>query len=393
MTLRAGHFTVQAQERVVFGEPAETVVPAEARRCGCARVFVLSTASLARLDHGPLQRAVRGLDGLHVGTFAAIRAHSPREDVIAAANAAREARADLLVAVGGGSVIDAAKVVQLCLWHGVATPDSMGPYRNGAPPDIARDIEAPGGAIRMIAVSTTLSASEFTCRAAVTDLATHTKQAFEHRLFAPRAVVLDPSATLDTPLWLLLSTGMRAVDHAVESYCSPLANPATEPLSLQGLSLLARALPRIHSAPQDLEARLEAQFGMWQAIAAAAAGVTTGASHGIGYVLGGTYGVPHGHTSCAVLPSVLRWNSVANAERQRALSHAMGEPQRPAADLVRDLVRKLDQPASLREVGVLRDQLDDIAQRALMYPQMRSNPRPIRSAADVREILDLAYSP
>src|SRR5262249_17084905 len=161
------------------------------------------------------------------------------------AAAARAARADLLVAVGGGSVIDATKATQMCLWLGLETPEAMEPYRSGAPGELARRIERPADAIRMIAVSTTLSASEFTASAGITDARTAAKQSFTHRLLVPREVVLDPAATLDTPAWLLFATGIRSVDHAVESYCSPLANPATEAQSLQGLRLLHRALPPI----------------------------------------------------------------------------------------------------------------------------------------------------
>lgn len=386
-----GSFLIQAQERVVFGQPAGSAVVAEAERYHAKRVFVTSTRSLNSLTDGPLQRIVKALGDWHVGTFAAIRAHSPREDVIAAAKAAREARADLLVAVGGGSVIDATKAMQLCLWLGLDRPESMEPYRGGAPANVARKVDVPSNPVRMIAVSTTLSASDFTSNAGVTDTKTSSKQSFNHRLFVPRSVVLDPAATLDTPDWLLYCTGIRAVDHAVETYCSPLANPATEALSLQGLRLLARALPAIQANPRDLRPRLEAQFGMWQAIAASAAGVPTGASHGIGYVLGATYGVAHGHTSCVMLPSVLRWNATVNRERQRALADAMGAPQRDAADLVAELVAKLGQPGSLQAVGIKREQLDAIAERALTYAPVRMNPRPIKTSAEVKEILELAW--
>jgi maleylacetate reductase len=389
--LPAGVYVVPAQDRVVFGRPADAAVVAEADRHRAQRIFVVSTRSLARLAAGPLQRIVAALGPRCAGTFAEVRAHSPREDVIAVAAAARAARADLLIAVGGGSVIDATKAALICLWLRLDSPEAMEPYRSGAPGDIARRIEPPPDPIRMIAVSTTLSASEFTASAGVTDARTAAKQSFTHRLLVPREAVLDPAATLDTPEWLLFATGIRAVDHAVESYCSALANPATEALSLQGLRLLHRALPRIKADPGDLHARLEAQFGMWQSIAAAAAGAGSGASHGIGYVLGASYGVPHGHTSCVMLPAVLTWNAAVNAERQRALSEAMAAPDRPAPALIAELVATLDQPGSLRAVGIARDDLDAIAERALTYPQLRLNPRPVTTAAQVREILELAW--
>lgn len=388
---RAGTFNVTAHERIVFGTPAGEAVVAEAERVGARRVFVTSTRSLAQKENGPLQRIEQALGARHVGTYATIRSHSPREDVVAGAAQARAAKADLLVAVGGGSVIDATKAMQLCLWVGIDSPEAMEPYCSGFDRTKTPKLLLPADAIRMVAVSTTLSASEFTENAGITQSATNTKQSFRHRLFAPRLVVLDPAATLDTPDWLLFCTGVRSVDHAVENYCNPRASLATEALSLQGLKLLARALPAIKKNPRDLGPRLEAQFGMWQAIAPSASGVPTGASHGIGYALGATFGVAHGHTSCVMLHAVLKWNAAVNGERQTALAEAMGAPGRPASDLIRELVAGLDQPVTLRGVGIKRENLDELARRALNYEPVKLNPRPIKTAADVMEILELAW--
>ena len=389
--LVAGSFSVTAHDRIVFGTPAGEAVVAEAERVGARRVFVTSTRSLAQKEDGPLQRMQKALGARHVGTYSTISSHSPREDVVAGAKAAREAKADLLVAVGGGSVIDATKGMQLCLWMGLDSPEAMEPYCLGFERNKYKDMVLPADPIRMISVSTTLSASEFTENAGITQSATNTKQSFRHRLFAPRTVVLDPAATLDTPDWLLFCTGIRSVDHACENYCNAKANLATEALSLQGLKLLYRALPAIKRNPQDLAARLEAQIGMWQAIAPSAAGVPTGASHGIGYALGATFGVPHGHTSCVMLHAVLKWNAAVNGERQKALSEAMGAPGRPAGDLVRELVSGLDQPTTLRAVGIKRENLDEIARRALSYHPVQVNPRPIKTTDDVKEILEIAW--
>jgi maleylacetate reductase len=389
--LAAGSFTIQAQERVVFGSPAEEAVLGEAERYGAKRIFLTSTRSLAQKPDGPLQRLEKALGPRHVGTHSAIRSHSPREDVVAGANAARAAKADLMVAVGGGSVIDATKGMLLCLWMGLDTAEAMEPYCSGFERTKSAALELPADPIRLLSVSTTLSASEFTENAGITQSRTNTKQSFRHRLFAPRSVILDPAATLDTPDWLLFCTGIRSVDHAAENYCNERASLATEALSLQGLRLLHRALPAIKRAPRDLAPRLEAQIGMWQAIAPSASGVPTGASHGIGYALGATFGVAHGHTSCVMLPAVLKWNAAVNGERQQALSEAMGAPSRAASDLIRELIAGLDQPTTLRQVGIKRENIDELARRALEYHPVKVNPRPIRTVGDVKEILELAW--
>lgn len=385
-----GVFQVQAQEQIVFGKPAEVAVLELARQRGAKRVFLTSGRTLGGLSNGPLQRIAASLGELHCGTFAAITAHSPREDVIAGAQAARAVGADLLVAVGGGSVIDATKAMLGAIWMNMDSPAAMEPYRTGVPADQARRIEAPAAPLRLIAVSTTLSASEFTPIAGVTDAATHTKQSFTHRLFAPVAVVLDPRATLDTPLDLLFNTGIRAVDHAAESFCSPFANPATEALALQGLKLLYRGLPAMQADPADLNARMTAQFGMWQAIAGFAGGARMGASHGIGYALGATFGIAHGHTSCIMLPAVLQYNAAQNAARQRELSMAMGQPDLPAHRLIGDLIRGLKQPSRLADVKIGAEHFEEIARRALVYPNLRDNPTPLTTTDQVVEVLRLA---
>lgn len=389
--MQSGIFKIQAQERIVFGTPAPAAVVAEAEHYGAIRVFVTSTKSLAALSDGPLQQIERALGSHHVGTFSAIASHSPREDVVAAAEAARTADADLLVAVGGGSVVDATKVVQLCLWKDIDTPDGMAPFAAGFERIQASRFDVPGDPVRMIAVPTTLSAADFTSRAGITNTETRTKMAFNHRMLAPRSVVLDPAATVDTPDWLLFSTGIRAVDHAVESYMCPIANPATESLSLKGLGLLASGLSGIKAAPDDMDARMAAQFGMWHAIWPSTSGVYHGASHGIGYALGAGFGVPHGHTSCVMLPAVMQWNAETMPDRYQALADAMGKPDTPAWRGVRELIRGLDMPCTLRDVGITRDNLDELATRALDYQPVLLNPRPVKTAADVMEILEIAY--
>ena len=389
--MKSGIFNFQAQERVVFGTPAPQAVVKEAEHYGAQRVFVTSTRSLTALDDGPLQKVEAALGRRYAGTFSAIASHSPREDVIAAANAARDAGADMLVAVGGGSVVDATKVVQLCLGHKLMTPDALEPFAAGFERNKPASFEVPREPIRMIAVPTTLSAADFTARAGITNTQTRTKMAFNHRMLVPRSVVLDPEVTLETPEWLLFSTGVRALDHAVESYMCPLANPASESLSLKGLALLVQGLSGIKADANDLDARMTAQFGMWHAIWPSTSGIYHGASHGIGYALGAGFGVPHGHTSCVMLPAVMQWNAETLSERYQALASAIGKPDTPAWQSVRALIRDLGMPCTLRDVGIERDDLEMVASRALDYQPVVLNPRPIATPSDVMEILDLAY--
>lgn len=379
-------------ERVVYGKPAGAAVLAEAERLGAKRVFVTTSKSVAQ--SALVADVVKALGERHVGTYAGITAHSPRPCVIEGAKLAAEAAADLIVAVGGGSVIDATKVMLIALWQNATTIEGLDAYRAGRPKDgaapPAEAIRPSPDAVRMIAVPTTLSAAEFNAFAGVTDLRYGIKESFGHRLIVPRVIVLDPAATLATPMDLMLSTGIKAVDHAVERLCSQQAHPFAIGTASEALKLLAKALPAHKERPDDLETRLDLQFGMWLSIGAGTSGVGVGASHGIGHVLGAACHVPHGHTSCVMLPSVLRWNLPANADRQKRVSEAFGRRDVPAADLVAELVDTLGLPKRLADVGVGRDRFQEIAEKAMHDRAVLNNPRPIKQPAQVVEILELA---
>ena len=380
-----------AMDRVVHGEPFALALGREVERLDAHAVYVLASGTLAReTDVLDQLRAVLG--NRLAGVWAKIGAHTPRIDVVAAANAARAAKADLLVTVGGGSVTDAAKMVGLCLGNDIAEPAQLDRLRNRVEADGRTHrppVEPPS--VRSIAVPTTLSAGEFTSSAGCTDTERQVKESFSHRLMVPRVVILDPAITRHTPAWLFLSTGIRAVDHAVEDICSVAPQPFSDATSLHALRLLSRGLPAVHRDPADLEARLDCQVGAWLSIVVLQNGVPKGASHGIGHVLGGTAGVPHGYTSCVMLPHVLRFNAPVNAERQEWISEALGRPGAPAADAVADLVSGLGLPARLRDVGVARDQLDTIARESMHDRDVHTNPRKIEGPAAVRELLEAAW--
>ncbi|HZB91473.1 MAG TPA: iron-containing alcohol dehydrogenase [Stellaceae bacterium] len=378
------------QERVIYGKPAAAAVAEEAAALGAGRAFITTTRSLAG-ESGLAAEIARSLGERHAGSFAGITAHSPRDAVIAGAALAREAQADLLVAVGGGSVIDATKVMLLALWQGLTSVDALDGYRGARGIDPSRRPPGLEGAIRMLAVPTTYSAAEFTFIAGVSDTRRRVKELYGHPLFTPQVVVLDPAATLQTPLELLLSTGMKAVDHAVERLSMLETNPYSDATAAEALKLLTAALPAIKRDPQALEPRLHGQLGMWLSITGAASGVGTAASHAIGHTLGGSYGIPHGITSCLTLPAVLRWNLRVNAERQARVSAEMGAPGRPAADLVAALVAALGLPGRLRDVGIRHEDLRPIAEHTMHDPPVRANPRPIRAPEDIVEILELAW--
>lgn len=378
-------------DRVIYGVPLAKALADEVARIGARAVYVMASGTLNR--ETTVIDSVRNVLGSRLaGVCAKIGAHTPRIDVVAAANEARAVKADLIVTVGGGSVTDAAKMVGLCLGNDIDKPEKLDGLRAVVTADGKTErppVKPPS--IRSIDVPTTLSAGEFTPFAGCTDTARNVKESFGHPLMMPQAVILDPEVTIHTPEWLFLSTGIRAVDHAVEDICSINPTPFSDGMSLQALRLLSAGLPAVKANPADLAARLNCQLGAWMSIMGSQNGVAKGASHGIGHVLGGTAHVPHGYTSCVMLPVVLRFNEPVNAERQRWISEALGRPGQSAGDAVAALIASLGLPATLRDVGVKQEQLDEIAAGSMHDRWVHTNPRKIDGPQAVRALLDAAW--
>jgi alcohol dehydrogenase class IV len=368
-------------EEVVYGQPAAAAIASQLDRIGASRALLMVSGTLNR-NTDEIAKIKDALGSRCAGVFDAMPAHTPRSAVIAAADQARAIQADIIVTVGGGSITDGAKAVQICLANDIHSAAEIDRVRNIAAPIAPK--------VRQISVPTTISGGEFSAMAGVTNEVTRVKEKLAHPLVMPRAAILDPAITVHTPEWLWLSTGIRAVDHCVEGICSGEANPYGDAQALKGLAMLADALPRVKADPHDLDARLDCQIGTWLSMGPISAGVPMGASHGIGYVLGAVFDVPHGHTSCIMLPAVMRWNRSANRERQALVAAAMGHPGEDAGDVLDALIRRLGMPRSLREVNVGPEHFERIATQAMGTPWVPRNPRKIDGPAQVREILELA---
>ncbi len=386
----SGRVVFSQMDEVIFGMPAAQAVADLARRAGAERVFLMVSGTLNR-ETEEIGRIRAALGNTCAAVFDRMPPHTPRKAVIEAAEMARAASADVIVTVGGGSITDAAKAVQLCLANDIRSTEALDALRPRKAPDGTMGpppCNAP--TVRQIAVPTTLSAGEFSAIAGVTDERTRVKELFRHPRIIPMAVILDPAITVHTPEWLFLSTGIRAVDHCVEGICSQEAHPYADAQALRGLGLLVNGLARVKADPSDLQARLDCQIGSWLSMGPLACGVPMGASHGIGYVLGAAFDIPHGHTSCIMLPAVMRWNKTANAERQAMVAAAMGHPGEDAGGLLDVFIGGLGMPRSLSAVNIGSKNFDRIAEQAMATPWVPRNPRRIDGPPQVREILELA---
>jgi alcohol dehydrogenase class IV len=393
-----GAFTFLPQERVMFGAGCVTQLAAEIDRLGCQRAFVITGTTIATKTD-LLTRLQELLGPRYVGAFYPISQHVPRGDVIAAAWRARAARADALVSLGGGSPVDGTKAVALCLSEEITTETQLEAYRVRGPRGMRFNPRYKGQSMPHIALTSTLSAGEFTSGFGITDRGRGVKEGYGAPPFVPRVVLLDPELTVHTPAWLWASTGMRAVDHAVERLYSPKHNPVVDTLCLQALRYLFDYLPRATRHTRDLEARLNCQLGAWLSIMGFAS-VRTGISHAIGHQLGGHCHVPHGQTSCIMLPHAMEFNLPAAADRLALVAQAAGidtrgltteEAARAAVDVVRTLVRNLGCPTRLRDVGVQEGDFPLLAEAVLEEVPLLENPRPISGVADIIDLLKRAW--
>ncbi len=377
-------------DRVHLGLTLADALLAEVEERSADRVAIVASKSLS--SGTPVISDLESALGTRfAGCFDETREHVPRDGVIALARFLRDQRADLVVTVGGGTPIDTVKMALLCLAEDLREPAELEPFAISVREDGSRYTPAVGAPpLRQIAAPTTLSGAEFSDLSGCVDPATQTKQLFSGREIGPAAVVLDPGITLTTPMTLWLSTGVRAIDHAVETLCSTTPEPVADAGALEALRLLGRSLPATAAEPTDLEARLESQMGVWMACAGVNR-VAYGASHGIGHQLGAVSGVPHGFTSCVMLAHVLDFNATHTHEAQARIAAALGHPKASAGDAMRAVVERLGLPTRLRDVGVERDHFDAIASGAMSNAFVRANPRPIEAPEQIIEILEGAY--
>ncbi|BBL78504.1 maleylacetate reductase [Rubrobacter xylanophilus] len=310
--------------RVHFGAGSLRKLSEEARSAD--RAFVVTGRTLSE-ETGLVRRVEELLGERHAGTFARMGQHTPGSAVERAAEAARGA--DLLVSLGGGSVIDGTKAV-------------------------ARELGYP----QHVAVPTTLSGAEWAHRVGVTDETAGRKAGFRDERAVPPVVVLDPEATVHTPERLWLSTGVRALDHAVEGVLYGGEHPVTDVTGLEGARRLMRYLPRSKEKPEDLELRARLQIAAWLAYFGPA-NTPMGLSHELGRRIGASYGVPHGVTSCITLaPSLDVMRDRVPPVRWQKLADALGGDP---AERVAALVEELGLPGRLRDFGVPEGDLEEIA--------------------------------
>ena len=389
-----GIYAYPATERVVHGRGALDELGAECERLGAERALLLSTRSL---EGSEVEGRVREALGARcAGVTRDCAQHVPLEAVDRLLSAGRDVRPDLLVTVGGGSVTDAAKALAAALAAGYADAHALREHRIVFEyPDSLSQRPLEGEPLPIVSVPTTLSAAEYDGIFGMTYEGT--KDLYNDRRLTPRVVVLDPDAARETPRELWAASGIRALDHAVQIYLSRAPTPVIDAASLHVVRLLFEHLPRSLEDPSDDEARLAGMHAAWLSMLGVE-NVTLGLSHGIGHQIGARCGVPHGVTSCVMLPTVLARMVEVMPRRLADLARVMDATLGPAPDaeaaarapeLVREFVRRLGLLTTLGEVGGGAGDFERIADDAMQDFVVAFAPVEV-SRDEIKRLLTLA---
>jgi alcohol dehydrogenase class IV len=339
-------------ERLHYGPESVKKYLLECLPKDTSKAFIITGSSLATKT-SLIKQVEELLGDKHAGTFSKIGQHAPIAQLDEATELVKKDNTiDTIISIGGGSPIDSAKAIS---------------YRVN---------EQTGNFLFHITIPTTLSAAECTSGAGYTDK-TGLKTGVTHPKLAAKVVLYDPKFALDTPPWLFLSTGMRAMDHAMETMYHGYSEMPTRLMALNAASELFKYLPKYKQNPKDEDTITRLQLAAFASLGFLGLNVkgSLGLSHTLGYAMGSPYGIPHGITSCLSLGHVVKLKAQSSSEDAAQIARMApfigltksGDDVKDATavgDTVLKLVQDLGLKTTLTEKGVGEDQLHVIAKTA-----------------------------
>jgi alcohol dehydrogenase class IV len=366
---------------VKFGAGRVGELAEHCRAAGIRAPLLVTDRALSEL---PITaRALDLLEGAGLGRalFAEVDPNPNEGNLEAGLRAFREGGHDGVVAFGGGSALDLGKLVAFMSGQSRAVWDfeDVGDWWTRADP---------AGIAPVIAVPTTAGTGSEVGRAGVlTNSATHVKKIIFHPKMLPVVTICDPELTVGMPHMITAGTGMDALAHCLEAYCSPFYHPMSQGIALEGMRLVFENLPRVHATPDDIEAR--AHMMSAAAMGAVAFQKGLGAIHALSHPVGAVYNTHHGTTNAVVMPMVLDFNRTAIADRIDRAAAYIGIPGgfEGFRARVMELRSALSIPASLSALGVEAGRLDELTAMALDDPSCGGNPVPM-TAANTRALFE-----
>jgi alcohol dehydrogenase class IV len=368
---------------VRFGAGRIGELAQHARAAGMTRPLFVTDPGLAAM---PMTKAAfdsLSAAGLRAAMFTDVKPNPIAANIEAGIVALRAGKHDGVVAFGGGSALDAGKVI--AFMAGQTRPmwdfEDVGDWWTRADPH---------GILPIVAVPTTAGTGSEVGRAGVvTDESTHTKKVIFHPKMMPAVALCDPELTVGMPAKITAGTGMDALAHCLEAYCGPFFHPLADGVALEGMRLCKEALPRAVKDGRDLEARA-------MMMAAAAMGATAfqkalGAIHSLSHPVGALYDLHHGLLNGVFMPYVLAFNRAEIEPKLARVAAYLGIPGGFEGFLkwTLDLRREIGIPHTLRELGVDATRIDLIATMAPKDPTAGGNPVPLDEAG-ARRIFTMA---
>lgn len=353
---------------IKFGVGRISELAVQCKAVGISTPLLVTDRALASLPITAQALDVLESAGLGRAMFSEVDANPTEANMLAGLKVYRAGGHDGVVAFGGGSALDLGKMIALMVDQPVSVWDleDVGDWWTRANPHTIAPV---------IAVPTTAGTGSEVGRAGVlTDSATHRKKIIFHPKLMPVVTICDPELTVGMPAFITAGTGMDALAHCLEAYCSPHYHPMSHGIALEGMRLVLENLPRAYATPDDLDAR--ANMMSAAAMGAVAFQKGLGAIHALSHPVGAVYNTHHGTTNAVVMPMVLDFNRPAIEDR---LGRAAAYLQIPNGfggfyARVMELRDMLAIPSGLDALGVEEARLDDLTEMALLDPSCGGNP-------------------
>lgn len=355
----------------LFGQGVSKQVGNQLRELGSKKAMLVTDAGLHRMGLSEEIADIIRSAGVEVVIYPKAEPNPTDKNVHEGAELFKQENCDALVSLGGGSSHDATKGIGIVVSNGGQIQDYQ-----------TRDATKPS--IPHIAVTTTAgTGSETTSLAVITDTARKIKMPIVDNQMTPTIAIIDPLLMLKKPRLLTIATGMDVLSHAIEAYVSTDAQPITDALAIHAIKLVRKYLPRAVANGDDIEAREQMAYAQHIAGVAFING-GLGLVHSISHAVGGVYNLQHGILNSVIMPHVVRYNTLARAERIAEIAELLGEnteglsvseaADRAVAALQR-INRDFDIPRGFKEMGVKEEDIELLATNALNDPCTKQNPR------------------
>jgi len=384
-------YRFSGHELVYHDVNADQPLPGLLARLGYERVFIVCSRSLNTTT--PVVKKIKEILGESVvGMSDNVGEHSPLRNILAAARAIRDSKADVIISIGGGSVLDMCKAIQLCISENVYERGELLKFQLTLSEDGTEMLTASKAppSIRQIAIPTTLSTSEWTPVTTPIDEDTSLKARFLVPSGSPVSIIYDPAILAQTPSRLLLSTGIRGLDHAINTVCAASPHPFATMLAERAIKLFMENLLLLRD-PENRQAFANCQLAAWYT-GMGQMSVAHGFSHWMVHIIGPYGSVPHSDAGCVLMLAQARWLEGWAVKQHERISRLVAGENLPFYEILKGFLLRLSMPVYLDDLGLTRSQVEEMINPALQHPMVtKNNLRPIQNEADLRAILELAW--